>query len=297
MEILRTPEERFANLPGFAFAPHYFDDLEGYEGIRVHYLDEGRRNSKDVFLCLHGEPTWSYLYRKMIPVFTAVGHRAVAPDFIGFGRSDKPTDESVYTFTFHREMLRRVIERLDLRNITLVCQDWGGLLGLTMPMDMPGRFARLLVMNTALATGDIPLGTGFLAWRSFVAANPDLDVAGLMSRASKILSAGECAAYAAPFPDARYKAGVRRFPKIVPDNIDAEGAELSRRARRWWKTEWNGKAFMAVGMKDPVLGPPAMKYLREQIRNCPAPMDLAEAGHFVQEWGEEIAQKALKAFQ
>ena len=123
MEILRTPEERFANLPGFAFAPNYLEDLKGYEGIRVHYLDEGPRDSKDLFLCLHGEPTWSYLYRKMIPVFTATGHRAVAPDFIGFGRSDKPTDDRVYTFTFHREMLRRFIERLDLRNITLVCQD------------------------------------------------------------------------------------------------------------------------------------------------------------------------------
>jgi pimeloyl-ACP methyl ester carboxylesterase len=297
MEVLRTPEERFANLPGFAFAPNYLEDLKGYEGIRVHYLDEGPRDSKEVFLCLHGEPTWSYLYRKMIPVFTAAGHRSVAPDFIGFGRSDKPTDDRVYTFTFHREMLRRFIERLDLRNITLVCQDWGGLLGLTLPMDMPGRFTRLLVMNTALATGDISLGAGFLAWRSFVAANPDLDVAALMSRAAETLSASECAAFAAPFPDARYKAGARRFPQIVPDNVDADGAELSRRARQWWNTEWNGKSFMAVGMKDPVLGPPAMKYLRRQIRNCPEPMELPEAGHFVQEWGEEVAQRALRAFE
>ncbi len=161
MEILRTPEERFANLPGFAFAPRYLENLPGYEGIRIHYLDEGPPQSKQAFLCLHGEPTWSYLYRKMIPVFTAAGHRSVAPDFIGFGKSEKPIDEAVYTFTFHREMLRRFVEQLDLRNITLVCQDWGGLLGLTLPMDMPGRFARLLVMNTALATGDLPLGAGF----------------------------------------------------------------------------------------------------------------------------------------
>ena len=183
MEILRTPEERFANLSGFALAPHYVENLSGYEGIRIHYLDEGPEEAKQVFLCLHGEPTWSYLYRKMIPVFTAAGHRAVAPDFIGFGRSDKPVDEAVYTFVFHRWMLRRFVERLDLRNITLVCQDWGGLLGMTLPMDMPGRFARLLVMNTALATGDIPLGAGFLAWRTFAATNPDMDVAKLMARA------------------------------------------------------------------------------------------------------------------
>lgn len=167
---------------------------------------------------------------------------------------------------------------------------------MTMPMDMPGRFTRLLVMNTALSTGDIPLGPGFLAWRKFAAANPDLNVAKLMAQACEILSAEECAAYAAPFPDVRYKAGVRRFPQIVPDSPDAEGAELSRRARRWWNTEWDGKSFVAVGMKDPVLGPPAMKYLREQLRNCPPPMEVAEAGHFVQEWGEEIAKKALAAF-
>jgi len=233
----------------------------------------------------------------MIPVFTAAGYRAVAPDFIGFGRSDKPVDEAVYTFTFHRWMLRRFVERLDLRNITLVCQNWGGLLGMTLPMDMRGRFTRLLVMNTALATGDIPLGAGFLAWRTFAAMNPDLDVAKLMARACETLSPEECAAYTAPFPDIRYKAGVRRFPKMVPDNPDAEGAELSRRARRWWNTEWDGQTFMAVGMKDPVLGAPAMKYLREQIRNCPPPMELPEGGHFVQECGEEIAKRALEVFR
>ena len=194
-------------------------------------------------------------------------------------------------------MLRRFIERLDLRNITLVCQDWGGLLGMTLPMDMPGRFSRLLVMNTALATGDLPLGAGFLAWREFVATNPDLDVAKLMARACDILSPEECAAYAAPFPDKRYKAGVRRFPQMVADHPDAEGAGLSRRARHWWNTEWDGETFMAMGMQDPVLGPPAMKYLREQIRHCPPPLEVAEGGHFVQEWGEKIAERALEAFR
>ena len=298
--ILRTREDRFRHLPGFNFAPHYVDDLPGYEGIRIHYLDEGPSTAADVFLCLHGEPTWSYLYRKMIRVFVAAGHRAVAPDFIGFGRSDKPVDESLYTFTFHREMLLRFIERLNLRSITLVCQDWGGLLGLTLPMafaqEKPPRFKRLLLMNTALGTGDIPLGQGFMEWRGYVAQNPDMDVAKLMARACPLLSQEECAAYAAPFPDAQYKAGVRRFPQIVPDRPDADGAALSREAREWLRTEWSGQSFMAVGMKDPVLGPPAMAYLRKQIRNCPAPLELPQAGHFVQEWGDEVAAKALVAF-
>jgi haloalkane dehalogenase/tRNA(adenine34) deaminase len=193
-------------------------------------------------------------------------------------------------------MLLRLIERLDLRNITLVCQDWGGLLGLTLPMEMPTRFERLLVMNTSLAGGDMPLGKGFLEWREWAGKNPNMNVASLMGRACEHLSAEEREAYGAPFPDARYKAGVRRFPPMVPDNPEAEGAEISRRARQWLRAEWNGKTFMAVGMKDPVLGSPAMSYLQKQIRNCPPPLELAEAGHFTQEWGEEIARKALEAF-
>jgi pimeloyl-ACP methyl ester carboxylesterase len=295
-DIKRTPDGRFANLAGYDFQPHYVDDLTGYEGLRMHYVDEGPADAGRVFLCLHGQPTWAYLYRKMIPVFTAAGHRAVAPDMFGFGRSDKPTEDETYTFDFHRESLMRLVERLDLRNITLVCQDWGGLLGLTMPMDMPDRFDRLLVMNTALGTGDIPLGQGFLDWRAYNNKNPDMDIAKLMARSTPMLSPEECQAYAAPFPDASYKAGVRRFPNLVPDNPDAGGAALSRRARDWWNTEWQGQSFMAVGMKDPVLGPPAMHYLRKQIRNCPEPYEVAEGGHFLQEWGDEVARAALEAF-
>jgi len=293
MQILRTPDERFLNLPGFPFAPHYLDDLPGLEGVRVHYLDEGPADAMVTWLCLHGQPTWSYLYRKMIPVFLKAGHRVVAPDFVGFGRSDKPTDESVYTFDFHRTMLLSLIDRLDLRNIRLVCQDWGGLLGLTLPMSRPDRFTALLVMNTALGTGDVPLTEGFLAWRDYVRKRPDFDVADLMSRSTAGLSPAEAAAYGAPFPDASYKAGVRRFPELVPDRPDAPGAALSRRARTWWKEEWQGKSLMAIGMTDPVLGPPVMRSLHRIIRNCPTPIEVPEAGHFVQEWGAPIAERAV----
>ncbi len=248
--MLRTPDERFADLPGYSWAPRY---LEGAAGLRMHYLDEGRRDAP-VALCLHGQPTWSYLYRKMIPALLAADLRVVAPDFYGFGRSDKPEEEATYTFGFHRASIIALIEALDLRHITLVCQDWGGLIGLTIPMDMPGRFERLLVMNTALGTGDVPLGEGFLAWRAFSNSKPDMDIAALMKRSTPTLSDAEAAAYAAPYPDARYKAGVRRFPNLVPDNPDADGAALSRRARDFWSKQWTGKSFMAVGMKDPVLG-------------------------------------------
>jgi haloalkane dehalogenase len=293
-EALRTPDDRFADLPGYRFAARYLDDLSGYEGLRLHYLDEGPRHAKDVFLCLHGQPTWSYLYRKLIPFVTGAGHRAVAPDYFGFGRSDKPIEDAVYTFDFHRNALIALIERLDLTDITLVCQDWGGLLGLTLPMAMPERFAKLLVMNTALGTGDRPLTEGFLAWRAWCAQNPDMDVAKLMARACPQLSPEEAAAYGAPYPDVRYKAGVRRFPQIVPDNPDAGGAALSRQARDWWRNEWQGKSAMVIGMTDPVLGPPVMRALAQVIRGCLPPIELAEGGHFVQEWAPLFMPQALR---
>lgn len=295
IEALRTPDERFRDLPGFDFAPRYVDDLPGYEGLRVHYLDEGPPAASVVWLCLHGQPTWSYLYRRMIPSFAAAGHRVVAPDWLGFGRSDKPVDEAAYTFDFHRDMLLRLVERLDLRGVRLVVQDWGGLLGLTVPMASPERYAALLVMNTALATGDVPLGEGFLRWRAYANSQPDLDVAALMRRACPILTEAEALAYAAPFPDARYKAGVRRFPNLVAATPDADGAALARAARDWWRTQWRGRSLMAVGMQDPVLGPPVMAALRRMIHGCPEPVEVAEGGHFVQEHGEEIARRALLA--
>ncbi|MBE0622405.1 MAG: alpha/beta fold hydrolase [Burkholderiales bacterium] len=296
MNVLRTPDERFLDLPGYAYAPNYAQDLPGFAGLRLHYLDEGRRDAAHTWLCLHGQPTWSYLYRKMIPVLVAAGERVVAPDLFGFGKSDKPADEGFYTFGRHRDALVAFIERMDLDNITLVCQDWGGLLGLTLPMDMPQRFSRLLVMNTALGTGDVPMTAGFIAWRDWNNKNPDMDVAKLMARSCPHLSAAECQAYAAPYPDASYKSGVRRFPNLVPDRPEADGAEISRRARSWWQNQWNGQTFMAIGMKDPVLGAPVMRALRKLIRGCPAPYEHAEAGHFVQEWGEDIARRALRAF-
>ena len=294
IDALRTPDDRFSDLPGYRFAPHYLDDLRGYEGLRLHYLDEGPRGAKEVFLCLHGQPTWSYLYRKLIPFVTAAGHRVVAPDYFGFGRSHKPVNDGVYTFDFHRNALLRLIERLDLTNITLVCQDWGGLLGLTLPMAMPARFAKLLVMNTALGTGDRPLTQGFLDWRAWCAKNPDMDVAKLMARSCPQLSPLEAAAYGTPYPDVRHKGGVRRFPQLVQDNPDAGGAALSRQARDWWRNEWRGKSAMVIGMTDPVLGPPVMRALAQVIRDCPPPIEVAEAGHFVQEWAPLFMPEALR---
>jgi pimeloyl-ACP methyl ester carboxylesterase len=288
---MRTPDERFASLPGFAWQPNYLD----WQGLRVHYLDTGA--GARTLLCLHGEPTWSYLYRKMIPPFVAAGYRVVAPDFIGFGRSDKPNEEGTYTFDFHRDMLLWFIEKLNLTNIAVAVQDWGGLLGLTVPMEMPERFERLLIMNTALGTGDAPLSPGFVAWRDYVAKTPGMDCGKLLGRACPQLSPAEAAAYEAPYPDAASKAGVRRFPQLVPDRPDAPGAATSRRARDWWQNTWKGEAFMAIGAKDPVLGPPVMQALRKVIRNCPEPYIHAEGGHFLQEWGDDVAREALQRWK
>lgn len=295
MKAVRTPDERFANLPEFPYTPNYVDDLPGYEGLRVAYLDEGPRDAEHTFLCLHGEPSWSFLYRKMIPIFVAAGGRVIAPDFLGFGRSDKPIEMADYSWEFFRGHLVALVDRLELARVTLVCQDWGGLLGLTLPVDHPELVARLIVMNTGLGLG-VPAGKGFEEWKAFVARTPDLDVGQLMSRASGGLPDDVLAAYSAPFPDATYKAGVRAFPQLVPIAPDMAGVEISRKAAAFWSGTWQGPTFMAVGMKDPVLGPPVMNVLRQIIRGCPAPLELPDAGHFVQEQGDIVARAALEAF-
>ena len=295
MRLLRTPDQRFEGLTQWTFAPHYVDDLAGCPGVRIHYVDEGPAAAGMVALCLHGNPSWSYLYRSMIPVFAGAGMRVVAPDLVGFGRSDKPAEAADHSFDYHRTMLLQLVERLDLRNIMLVCQDWGGLLGLTLPHELSDRFTRLLVMNTALATGIRPTD-GFLQWREYSNRTPDFDVGKLLARGRPDMTAGEIAAYNAPFPDASYKAALRAFPNLVPDAPDAPGAAISRRAADFWSTAWAGRSFMAIGMQDPVLGPVSMHALRKLIRGCPEPLEVAAAGHFVPEWGEPIAYAALQAF-
>ena len=232
----------------------------------------------------------------MIPIFKSAGYRTVAPDFFGFGRSDKPIEDEIYTFDFHRDFLIEFINRLDLKNIALVCQDWGGILGLTLPLDMPNRFTHLILMNTTLGIGEGVPSPGFRAFRDFVKKTPDMDVGRLMLRGTPILTPEEIASYDAPFPDIKYKAGVRRFPQLVPTKYDAPGAEISRKAQDWFQKEWNGESFMAIGMQDPVLGPSVMRKLKKMIPRCPSPLRIKEAGHFVQEWGDLVAKKALEHF-
>ncbi|WP_438730106.1 haloalkane dehalogenase [Parasphingorhabdus sp. DH2-15] len=294
---LRTPDERFANIPDFDYPVGYVDDLPGYEGLRIAYVEAGAKDADRTFLCLHGEPSWSFLYRRMIPVFLESGARVIAPDLLGFGRSDKPAEQSDYSFHFHRDYLLALVERLDLKNITLVVQDWGGLLGLTLPVDekFRARFSRLIVMNTGLGLGR-GMTEGFKAWKNYALSTPDLPIAELIARGTPHLTPEEIAAYDAPFPDASYKAGAQVFPALVPVEADMEGVDVSKQAAAYWSKDFTGDSFMAIGEADPVLGKEAMLGLHKFITGCPEPMMIADGGHFVQEWGEPIARAALKHF-
>ena len=305
-DALRTPASRFDGLPGYPWAPRYLSDLPALAGLRLHYLDEGAGqgaqakpgadNVQRTWLCLHGNPSWSYLYRHQIPVWLAAGDRVVAPDLIGFGQSDKPKKEGAHRFTWHRQVLLELVARLDLRRVILVVQDWGGLLGLTLPLAAPERYVGLLVMNTLLATGESPLPPGFVQWREMCRKNPGYDIARLMARGNPQLSPAECAAYAAPFPDAGHRAATRAFPAMVPERPDDEGAALSRQARSFWRDRWQGRSLMATGAQDPVLGEPVMRALHADLRACPPPWVLPDAGHFVPEAGAALAQRALQHF-
>jgi len=287
MEILRTPDERFNNLPNFDFAPQYVE----IAGLRIHYVDEGPRVAAPV-LMLHGEPSWSYLYRKMIPIITTAGHRAVAPDLAGFGRSDKPARREDYTYQFHVDVMTGLIKSLDLREITLVGQDWGGLIGLRIAAEHPDRFARIVVANTGLPTGDQPMTEGFLRWREYSQTVENFHVGGIIKGGCVNDPPPEViAAYNAPFPDDNYKAGARQFPLLVPIGPDDPASEANRRA---WEVlrRWEKPLLTAFSDGDPVTrgGERVFQKLVPGAQGQPH-VTITTAGHFLQEdKGEELAQ-------
>src|SRR6185369_16362157 len=277
--------------------PHYADVADGEGGtLRMHYVDEGPRGSAPVLL-LHGEPSWSYLYRKMIPVLVSAGHRCVAPDLVGFGRSDKPAERESYTYARHVAWLRELVfDRLDLTHITLVCQDWGGLLGLRLVAEQEGRFDRVVAANTFLPTGDQAPGEAFLAWRKFSQEVPVFPTSRILQGATTTeLSADELAAYDAPYPDESYKAGARQFPTLVPASPDNPASEDNRRA---WKVleRWNKPFLTAFSDNDPVTAGGDARF-QKMIPGCNGQphTTITGGGHFLQEdKGEELAGVVAK---
>lgn len=287
--VYRTPEERFAGLPDFPFEPHYVE----IDGLRMHYLEEGRG---DPLLLLHGEPTWSFLYRKMIPALRG-RFRCVAPDYIGFGRSDKWTDVGAYSFARHAAYLERFAEALDLRRITLVVQDWGGPLGLHYAARHHDRVARLVILNTGLLSGEaVTLSPGLVKWREYALRTPDLPIGQIIRRAvvdRSSLSDAVVAAYDAPFPTPESKAGARAFPALIPTRPDAPGGAEMRETRTALAS-WDKPALVCFSDSDPVF-PPAVGHALAALIPGSRFSLICSAGHFLQEEkGPEIAHEILE---
>jgi haloalkane dehalogenase len=292
MKALRTPDERFAALPGWTFEPRYLDVPDGEGGsLRMHYIDEGAADATPVLL-LHGEPSWSYLYRKMVPVIVGAGHRAVAPDLIGFGRSDKPAEKSDYTFQRHVDWVKSFIEQLNLTNVTLFGQDWGSLIGLRIAAEDPDRFARVVIGNGGLPTGDQTPGEAFLRWQQFSQESPAFDIGRIVQGGTATTLPDEVvAAYDAPFPDDSYKAGARIFPSLVPTKPDDPAAAANRKA---WEAlqKWEKPFLTAFSDSDPITrgGERVLQALIPGTKGQPH-TTIAGGGHFLQEdRGEELAQ-------
>jgi haloalkane dehalogenase len=255
MNALRTPDDRFTDLPDFPWTPRYVEVADGDGGLlRVACIDEGPREAEPVLL-LHGEPSWSFLYRRMIPVLLDAGLRVVAPDLVGFGRSDKPAEVSDYTYARHVEWVRAaVLDELGLTGITLVGQDWGGLIGLRLVAEHPDRFARVVVANTGLPTGDSPMSDAFLDWQRFALTAPQFEVGRIISNGTgSDLPPEVVAAYDAPFPDDSYKAGARAFPALVPTRPDDPASDANRAA---WEAlaNWRKPFLTAFSDGDPITG-------------------------------------------
>lgn len=289
MDVFRTPDERFEDLPGYSYEPNYVE----VDGLRLHHVDEG---SGSTVLCFHGEPSWSYLYRHMLERLVGEGHRVVCPDLVGFGRSDKPTDQAWYTYERHCETVTRHLDQVELEDVTVVVQDWGGPIGLRWAVEHADRVGRLVILNTGLFTGRV--SKGFMAWREFAERTPDLPVGMIIQGATTTdLPEDVVAAYEAPFPNPESKAGAQRFPLLVPLSPDDPGVPEMQAVTDALRS-WDEPALVAFSDTDPVFPfPKAGEQFTQLIPTAGEQVRIEGAAHFLQEdRGREIADAMLAAF-
>ena len=294
----RTPEEAFQNIESFDYKTHYIANLVNksseYKDFRIAYIDENTHSKNGTLLFIHGHPTWSYLWRHLIPIALKQDYRVLAIDLPGFGKSDKPIREDFFTFKNFRDILLNFIDQMNLKNLTLVLHEWGGTLGLTLPMEHPEKYLGVICFNSYLNNNLVKLDSNYLNWIETNITNDDLNVRALMARTNRILKLSECNAYEAPFPDKSYKLALKKLPSIFPVSKETEGYEISLKAEEWWKQNITTKCMLIGSAKDPIIPLEKMKILSQIIATDEVTHVINNAGHFVPEWGMEFGEELFR---
>lgn len=294
----RTPLEAFKNIKDFDYKPNYIPDLvninSDYKNFRIAYIDENIEAKNGTLLFIHGHPTWSYLWRHLIKIAVEKDFRVLAVDLPGFGRSDKPLMQDFFTFSNYRRVLLNFIDKLNLKNITLILHEWGGTLGLTLPMEDPNNFLGVVCFNAYMNNSSIKLDSNYLNWINTNIKNDDLNVRALMARTNRILNLSECNAYEAPFPNKRYKAALKMLPSIFPLSEEYDGYEISLKAEEWWKENQKVNCILIGSAKDPIIPLEKIKALSQLIATDEITHVINNAGHFVPEWGMEFGSELFK---
>ena len=294
----RTPEEAFQNIESFDYKTQYISNLVStsseYKDFRIAYIDENTKSKNGTLLFIHGHPTWSYLWRHLIPIALKQDYRVLAIDLPGFGKSDKPIREDFFSFKNFRDILLNFIDQMNLKNLTLVLHEWGGTLGLTLPMEDPEKYLGVICFNSYMNNNLVKLDSNYLNWIETNITNDDLNVRALMARTNRILKLSECNAYEAPFPDKSYKLALKKLPSIFPVSKETEGYEISLKAEEWWKQNITTKCMLIGSAKDPIVPLEKMKNLSQIIATDEVTHVINNAGHFVPEWGMEFGEELFR---
>ena len=294
----RTPKEAFQNIENFDYKTYYISNLVSlsslYKDFRIAYIDENAQAKNGTLLFIHGHPTWTYLWRHLIPIALKQDYRVLAIDLPGFGKSDKPLKEDFFTFKNYRDILLNFVDQMKLKNITLVLHEWGGTLGLTLPMESPEKYLGVICFNAYINNNSVKLDTNYLNWIETNNTNDDLNVRALMARTNRILKLSECNAYEAPFPDKSYKLALKMLPSIFPLSQESEGYEISLKTEEWWKQNITTKCMLIGSAKDPIIPLEKMKLLSQIIATDEVTHVINNAGHFVPEWGMEFGEELFR---